>query len=384
MALYQDILCAGQIAKEAGIQNKMDKSDNKKKIKKLINIAGRVITVLSLLFVVRAIYRLGFDLSAIKNIPEFIAVGLASSIVFATGVYIQALAWKSWLSFFAGKVPCGREGKGADREECEPGGRVSDPEDMGDGNGVSGISTKEALCVYARANIGKYLPGNVMHYVERNLFAARSGVSQSAVALSSVFEIGSQVAVALLVAFLSAGDTVFKMLDVLFGENWQRIALIAFGAGLLLFAAAVCVAFRIFGEKLKKLFSGYSISGFILTLIRAMLLYLTVMLIGGCIMAVLYMHMGGSVTAHSLFVIISGYVIAWVLGFVVPGSPGGIGVREFVLTMTVGPVVGQELVLTLMVIHRLINIVGDFAAYLIQALVSKNGADKEGSIQEKS
>ncbi len=319
-------------------------SENKGKIKKVINIVGRIITVLSLLFVIRAIYRLGFDFSVIENVPAFIALGLVSAVVFAAGVYIQGYAWKTWLSFFAGK-------NGADTGQS--------------------VDTREALCVYARANIGKYLPGNVMHYVERNLFAAKSGASQSAVALSSVFEIGSQVAVALLVAILSAGDTIFVVLDEMFGEGWKKIVLTAIGVGVILLIVALIVAFKIFGEKLKKLFSGYSISGFVFTLIKAMVLYLIVMLIGGCIMAVLYMHMGGALSPHGFFVIVSGYVIAWVLGFVVPGAPGGIGVREFVLTMTVGHVVGQELVLTLMVVHRLINIIGDFIACLVQWVLSK-------------
>ena len=42
--------------------------------------------------------------------------------------------------------------------------------------------------------------------------------------------------------------------------------------------------------------------------------------------------------------------------------------------MTLGSAIGNELVVTLMVVHRLINIVGDFLAYLAQYLIT--GAEK--------
>lgn len=68
---------------------------------------------------------------------------------------------------------------------------------------------------------------------------------------------------------------------------------------------------------------------------------------------------------------VSAYIISWVLGFVVPGAPGGIGVREFVLTLLLGKTVGAELILTLSIMHRLTTIIGDFMAYLILLLIKE-------------
>ena len=70
-----------------------------------------------------------------------------------------------------------------------------------------------------------------------------------------------------------------------------------------------------------------------------------------------------------ILLIISGYIIAWVLGFIVPGAPGGIGVRELVITLLLGSVVGESMVVTLSVTHRLITIIGDFMAYLVRFLI---------------
>ncbi len=312
--------------------------DKKKRIKTIINTLGRILMVLSLIFVVRAIYRLGFDVSKISDPVSFILLAVTGAVVFAGGVYLQGLAWKSWLEFFTGKK--------------------ADP--------------AEALGVYAKANIGKYLPGNVMHYVERNLFASKSGASQTALALSSVFEIGTQVAVALLLAVICRGGTIVTILDAA-RPGWRKAALILAAAGILVLAAGIVIAVKRFGDRLKELTKGYSIAGFFVTLVKTMLLYVSVMLIGGLIMSVLFGYMGTPIDASMVFMIVPGYVIAWVLGFVVPGAPGGIGVREFVLTMLLGPVIGGGLVVTVMVIHRFINIIGDFLAYLFQMLFLHRG-----------
>lgn len=52
-------------------------------------------------------------------------------------------------------------------------------------------------------------------------------------------------------------------------------------------------------------------------------------------------------------------------------ASGGIGVREFLITILLGSVVGTELVLMLSVIHRLITIIGDFLAYLVMLILRR-------------
>lgn len=359
--------------------------DKKKLIKTTVNTLGRILMILSLVFVVRAVYRLGFDFSVISNVPSFVALCILGALIFALGVFIQGMAWKSWLDFFIDmkrKAADGEETAGRTADRTDGSGAGSEVRTDGSGAGIAAgevgrVDTREALCVYARANIGKYLPGNVMHYVERNLFAAKSGAPQSSVALSSIFEIGTQVAVALLLAFLCKGGTVGLLLDEIV-PGWRNLIFVALAAGAVLFILALAIAIKVFGSRLKKLFSGFRPSVFLLTLIKTMLLYVSVMLIGGLLMAVMFAYMGMPVTPHLLLQIVPGYVIAWVLGFVVPGAPGGIGVREFVLTVLLGFAADGRFIVTVMVIHRLVNILGDFAAYLIQMALSRKAKADEG------
>ena len=171
----------------------------------------------------------------------------------------------------------------------------------------------------------------------------------------------------LLAISVSAGQLV-QSIRLIFGESYVRIILGVIAVGL----AAVLAAAFLLRKKLTAQLKEYSLKEFGKTLAETMVLYGIVLIALGLIMVALYAYMGGEITWNNGSLIVSGYVIAWVLGFVIPGASGGIGVRELVITVLLGSVVGPETVLTLSVIHRLITIVGDFLAYLVMLIIRKN------------
>lgn len=307
--------------------------DKKSLIKKGIKIVGKLIFVLSLVFVARAVYVLGFDFGSVENWPAFLAVTFLCALVKCVTVYISGSSWYGWLSFFSGK-------KG---------------------------QLKEGLCVYAKANIGKYLPGNVMHYVERNLFADKLGISQKKLAASSIFEVFSLVSVALIMAFAVSLNQLKSALETILGENYPSIILGVVLAGIV-FLALIVFLFR---KRLASILSGYRLKDFVTMLILNLIRYGIVLTLLGILMVVLYCYMGGVFTWGKACLIVSGYIIAWVLGFIVPGAPGGIGVRELVITLLLSSVVGENLIVSLSITHRLITIVGDFMAYLVMLIIRK-------------
>ena len=54
-----------------------------------------------------------------------------------------------------------------------------------------------------------------------------------------------------------------------------------------------------------------------------------------------------------------------------PGASGGIGVREFALLLLLSPFYSKDLVVTVIVVHRIITILGDLLAYVLIFLMSK-------------
>lgn len=144
-------------------------------IEKYVKIFGKLISAFSIVFVIYAIWKLGIDLSFVKKKSTFLGIVLLGVFLKSITVFISAYNWSEWLSFFSTKK----------------------------------IKRREAIVVYGKANIGKYLPGNVMHYVERNIFARNMGISQKKLIISSACEVAILVCSAFLVALFGSKTICF-------------------------------------------------------------------------------------------------------------------------------------------------------------------------------
>jgi uncharacterized membrane protein YbhN (UPF0104 family) len=54
-----------------------------------------------------------------------------------------------------------------------------------------------------------------------------------------------------------------------------------------------------------------------------------------------YLFLADAGDGVSLLDVVCVYALAWLAGTVTPGAPGGLGVREAVLTASLGPIVGH-------------------------------------------
>ena len=304
-----------------------------------LRLIGKILSVLSIGFVVYAICKMGLDFSFVNNVPLFVLVVLAGIGMKLLSMWLSATAWTQWLSFFS-RTP---------------------------------FEKRDARQVFLRANIGKYIPGNVMHFVQRNLFATDMGISQLQLAMSSVFEVMSYVAVALMVASLTAWDSMQTVLARYFGDRLPVLGIAA--ACVALAIAAVLVILR---KKIRTALAGYSGKQFLKTLLKVIVLQLVTLLLLAAVMVLLVWYAQGTLNPGIAGTVVSTYVIAWVLGYIVPGASGGIGIREMALLLLLGPLLGEGLVLSLAMIHRLITIIGDFLGYLIVILQKRKDKGAEG------
>lgn len=60
-----------------------------------------------------------------------------------------------------------------------------------------------------------------------------------------------------------------------------------------------------------------------------------------------------------------GFALAWVLGFIIPGAPGGIGIREVILASLYAQELGQGMAVGLSVVLRVITSLGDLATFAL-------------------
>ena len=142
-----------------------------KEIKKILKYIGNVLALLSVVFVLYTISQMKVNISNIQNWNKITVIGIVGCFICVISIGLLALAWKRILEYLSGEE----------------------------------IEYRTAYKIYAKANLGKYIPGNVMHYVERNVFAGQIGLGQAEVALTSGLEIiGLIIAAFILSIILSA------------------------------------------------------------------------------------------------------------------------------------------------------------------------------------
>ncbi|ABC22922.1 conserved hypothetical protein [Rhodospirillum rubrum ATCC 11170] len=65
------------------------------------------------------------------------------------------------------------------------------------------------------------------------------------------------------------------------------------------------------------------------------------------------------------------FAVAWVLGFLLPGAPGGLGVREALLVAGFAPLLGPGPAVALSLLLRLVTVLGDGMGFVIGSLLAR-------------
>jgi hypothetical protein len=303
-------------------------------MKKIIRLIGNILAILSIVFVIYTLSKMDIQFQSIQSPGSMVAAMIAAILVSVCAVYLLSVAWTRTVSYFA-------QGK---------------------------LDHREGINVYVRANIGKYLPGNVMHYVERNVYMVGSGLGQFEIALSTCAEIAGQLVAAVLVGVLLSWETLFYVFQKLVSKK-MIFAIVA----VILFLLLLTIVFIRKVSYIRMVFDKLLNLMFIKLFLFNLLIYIAVVLLLGSALVLLCCPLNGTILETSnIRLVLSAYTVAWVAGFVVPGAPGGIGVREFVLEfVTAGNPLG-DVILLAAVFHRVATILGDVCSYLVEAK-RKNG-----------
>jgi hypothetical protein len=164
------------------------------------------------------------------------------------------------------------------------------------------------------------------------------------------------------------------------GSDDRRLALATFAETLLLVLAAACVAALCFalgsGEALQRLSIAAATMLFALLAIGALvargrglrlppaLAAFAAMLAFFAVMALVLMAIGHMLGLGASPVLAGGGVAAWIAGFVTPGAPGGLGVRETVMMIAGGGAASADKLLMLGVLLRVVTFGGDLVCAL--------------------
>lgn len=229
---------------------------------------------------------------------------------------------------------------------------------------LSSIGQHPQICqitiIILISQFGKYIPGNFSHHVGRAVLAHKIGLSSQSIVITMAYEI--------IIVILSAaviGITALLLNHSLLLSSMPNISL--FSPSLSLFMVSILIISVLFAPKVYHYARRY-LSQLSVPPKRALsecyLLYtLSFLVFGGILYLITLSYPETEITSY--WFLTSSFSIAWLLGFITPGAPAGLGIREAVLIALIAPVYGNGLALTLAVTLRMITTLGDGLGLLL-------------------
>ncbi len=224
------------------------------------------------------------------------------------------------------------------------------------------VDVAKALQVYCRTQIGKYVPGNIMHLVARHVVAAENGWSQGAVGAATIQETATVTGAA---AFLTLGAALIglgedSILPTYVVGILAGLALLAMCAPLLVARGSAFLPAPL-RDRLAPLAPNRH---FISVYLKAFLLVTGFFAIMAVLFALLARQQGINADAWLLLRLASAYVLAWVAGFVTPGAPAGLGVREGIILLLLGGEIGEATAAAISLLFRVVTTIGDLLLFV--------------------
>ncbi|MEO6967164.1 MAG: lysylphosphatidylglycerol synthase domain-containing protein [Rhodanobacteraceae bacterium] len=291
-------------------------------------VAGLVVTVVFIAYVARSLR--GHDLAAYVTPRAFAGIGLAA-LFYCLSLPLIAWAWRDLLRGLAVFK-----------------------------------SWRELTAILAITQFAKYLPGNIGQYVGRTAMSLSRGIGLRAFGVTVVIEMVSLMGAALVVG-IGAGLLSNVGFALARGKD-EQIALIC---AVLVAAIIGLVLFRTLAPRILQRFTpqhAHLLEGSLLpprlTLIRAFLFYCaTYCMVGIGIIALAHLLLPSQ--AHDNWLLVASFALAWVVGFVTPGAPAGLGVREGLLLLMLGPIYTPALAGILIIALRLATTLGDAINFVV-------------------
>lgn len=214
---------------------------------------------------------------------------------------------------------------------------------------------RQSLSIFGMAQFAKYLPGNVVQHIGRVVLARRAGWHTERVALSvlieNVFALGAG-GLMTIAGFMVSGGAVD-------GRSRLFATAVVITLGWLVAAIGVRAALANPPEFLKR---RLALDAPLQMRIRVLALYFGVHLISfaamGCTLAILLWGLAGN-WLPGVWRVPAGVALAWLAGYVIPGAPAGIGIREAVLTAFLSPHIEAGIVVSAALLWRGVSLAAD-------------------------
>lgn len=224
--------------------------------------------------------------------------------------------------------------------------------------------------IYIKANIGKYLPGNVFHFAGRNYLGKQFNLNQKALLGSTILQHVQSVTLSLLLPLIldfKIYRTIINLLKDLLGKTYILIG----GALITAIILLIIYFYKQFEIPFKELFINFpkkslgKIIGNLLITGAYLLLY------GISFFIITYSINSNGWDIRQFIMVIVSFIVAWFCGLIVIGAPGGIGVREVALLFLLRNAFSEADLMIIVVLHRFCTISADALSFILEVIKEK-------------
>jgi hypothetical protein len=228
-----------------------------------------------------------------------------------------------------------------------------------------------AVLVVLTAQFAKYLPGNFAHLGGRVALAKLHGFDTARATASIAFECVLAIVAAVLVCAIALTQVDSSLITNMSLETVGiRRVVIGDAAALSLAGVLIAVAMvmskkppfiRKWFESFHRLFPSRA------TAATALATLMFVHLLVAIALLVIARQVFSVDEAHFAWITAS-MVVAWMAGFLIPGAPGGLGVREACLVGMLAPALGAGVAVAMTLLFRTVTTLGDLAGFVAGVL----------------
>ncbi len=279
------------------------------KSKRYFRWLGSALSILAVIFVVSKLREYGNEI----DIHLFISLALPAmclSVFYGLASILLALAWKDLLENFK-----------------------------------QSVSSRLAISIYGESQLAKYVPGNVFQFFGRQALGLEAGLAAWPIAKSALWEIG---------------------LLVVAGSTFFAVVLPVYYKGLPVMSAVVLFALVVLS------ITGIFYRWYGLLVARVMIWYVAFLVLTGLVFLTLLLLIApaNSIDGTTSVFICGSYIVAWLAGFVTPGAPAGIGIREVLLFALISPFTSEADLLAAIILGRIVTVGGDILYFLFALILN--------------
>lgn len=289
---------------------------------------GNFLTIIALIFLIKKVIAYDLDYNILLQEDNMLCLSICSAL-FGLHIFLVGISWKTLITILTDKKV--------------PFYIVSD--------------------IWCKSNLLKYIPGNVFQYVGRNAIVPKMNLNHIDVGAATIIDILFNIIGVCIVGIISYFPGLRITYQMYFQNNMHFIII-----GTVIGILVVCILFYVFQNKLKgikkrlqKLFIPFNIKKELLCILYYAFWAIYV---GTIYIVVLFKMTDIKLNVQEMIVVLGAFLLSWIIGFVLPGAPGGIGIREAALTIILQGQFPIEEILFAIMIYRIVNVIGDLLGLL--------------------